>query len=323
MRKIIFCLPILSALAFAAPSWYMNTQVKPYELIGYGEGYSAEAAASRAKEDIASQIKTKIDSSLSQNIKVTNGKAESQSAQKLKVTTEAMLSGIEKVKEEVELGVYYAAYKYDARAFEVRFAAKAPKSICQGKSGSQTIENTKLFRAITEELGCQPKIRLTKQNGVYMIGSQDIALAADAEMERIFFERQAPMLSLIPTKKQPKNMESISFFIKSQKDGYVTFFDVYDDGKVTAVAVNAKIKKMQTLKIPDETNKDLELVMSDNDGKNSTDMFVAVFSESEMDFGSFERMEEGVATEKAYKLDELFWIMDRHIFSTSIIKTVK
>lgn len=323
MKKIALSLPLASMLAFAAPSWYMNTAVKPYELIGYGEGDSAESAAGRAKEDIASQLKTKIDSTVSQSTKVKNGKVDSESAQKLKVTTEAMLSGVEKIKEEREGGTYYAAYKYDVRPFEVRFAARATKAVCQGKSGSTTLEYTKLFKAITEELGCQPRIKLVRQNGVYTISSQEVALAANTEIERMFFGRQSPSLSINSSKQQPRSGESISLTLKSQKDGYVSLFDVYDDGKVTVVTANAKIRKMQPLKIPDETNKELELVMSDNDGKNSTDMFVAVFGESELDLGGFERMEEGVATDKAYKLDELFWMMDRHPFATVIIKTVK
>lgn len=323
MKKIAFCLPLASALLLGAPSWYMNTTVKPYELIGYGEGDSVESAAGRAKEDIASQLKTKIDSTISQSTKVKNGKVDSESTQKLRVTTEAMLSGVEKLKEEREGNTYYAAYKYDIRPFEVRFAAKATKAVCQGKSGSATLEHTKLYKAIAEELGCHPKIKLVRQNGVYTISSQEVALAANAEIERMFFGRQSQSLSITASKQQPRSGESISLTLKAQKDGFVSLFDVYDDGKVTIVTANAKIKKMQSLKIPDETNKDLELAMSDNDGKNSTDMFVAVLSDSELDLGSFEKMEDGVATDKAHRLDELFWLMDKHQFATVIIKTVK
>lgn len=322
MKKIAFCLPLASMLAFGAPSWYMNTIVKPYELIGYGEGDSAESAMGRAKEDIASQLKTKIDSTLSQSTKVKNGKVSSESAQKLKVTTETMLSGVEKLKEEREGSIYYAAYKYDIRPFEVRFAAKATKAVCQSKSGSTTLEHTKLFKAVSEELGCRPKMKLTRQNGVYTISSQDIALPANGEIERMFFTSHSAPLILTPSKQQPKSGESVSFSIKSQRDGYVSFFDVYDDGKVALVTANAKISKIKGLKIPDDTNKDLEIAMSDNEGKNSSDMFVAILSDSELDIGSFERMEEVVATDKAYRLDELFWLMDKHPSATTVIKTV-
>jgi hypothetical protein len=323
MKKIIFYLPLVSIFALAAPSWYMHTDTKPYELIGYGEGDSVELAASRAKEDIASQLKTKIDSMVSQNTKVKNGKADKESAQKLRVTTEAMLSGVEKLKEEREGNTYYAAYRYDARPFEMKFAAKATKAVCQGKSGSTALEYTKLFTAIAEELGCRPKIKFVRQNGIYTISSQYAALAANTQIERMFFSRSSQTLSITPSKYQPQSGESISFMLKSQKEGYVSLFDVYDDGKVTAVTLNAKIKKAQLLKIPDDTNKDLEIAMSNNEGKNSTDMFVAVFSESELDLSGFERMDEGVATEKAYRLDELFWLMDKHTFATTVVKTVK
>jgi hypothetical protein len=323
MTKTVFTLSCAAIYAFAAPSWYMNLPTKPYEVIGYAQGNSAELAASGAKEDIASQLKTKVDSAINQTIKIKNGKVGEEKIQKLKITTDALVSGMEKLREEYENGIYYAAYRYDNRPFEAKFADKSTKSVCEG-IGSRSIEDTRLYRAIKQELGCRPKIKLTRQNGSYTLSAKNISMSLlENDIERLFFSAQNDKLSITPSKTQLKNGETLSFNVKTGKDGYISLFDVYDDGKVLLVVQNAKIQREKNLKIPEDTDKNLEIAMSDNDGKNSTDMFVAIFSDKSLDLSMFEKMNENLASDRAYKLDELFWVMDKNNFASVVVRTMK
>jgi Domain of unknown function (DUF4384)/LPP20 lipoprotein len=320
LKKVLFVLAVSFSL-FAQPSWYGAIAPKPYELIGYGEGVNAKEAKASALEDIASRLKVKIDSNFESNVTIKNQELSSVKQAYLKVGSNMSLYGVAKLAEEETDGKWWAAYSYDDRPFARKFASKFGQKACEGKV-NQLLNNSPLLGALSDALGCAPKLEILREDGVYKLVSNGGAMVMDDEaIGKSLFVASHPNISLVPSKVQVVDGETISLSIKTKVAGFVNIFDIYSDGKVSLMLSNSFQKANALLRFPDDAMKDTELSLSADSG-NAMDMFVAILSSEKLELSQFEHASAKLASGSAYNYDDLLKLMQKHQATSVIIKVV-
>jgi len=116
MKKILlmFFLMSMFLVGNSIPKWYLNNGTQEYNtayyFVGLGEGESYDEASKSAQMDIASQIKTKIDSSLESKTTQVTGNENSYNKNvqlNIKSSSNEILTGVEFVKKEKSENSFY------------------------------------------------------------------------------------------------------------------------------------------------------------------------------------------------------------------------
>ena len=77
------------------------------------------------------------------------------------------------------------------------------------------------------------------------------------------------------------------FVVKSSEDGFVSIMSVYEDGTITTLVKNAKIKKDKLTNLPDEKSDATPVAGILEKGKETFDMYVVIWSDKKLNFDRF------------------------------------
>jgi hypothetical protein len=284
---------------------YLNATV----YYGEGSGKSYAEAKRKALEDVASQISVVIDSKIEETQSVKNDKYHKNfkvhSIQKTKVK----LEDYEIVEKRKENNQFFVKIKYDNIPSLDKFASKTP----------YTKEQIKNF--IKKDFGKSLGLELVRKDKKWYIKYKDILQKLDKKDFYLFFKttnRKDLKISLYNKRRNVLyNGDEFSFLIKSAKSGYITIFDVYEDGTVSILAKNLKINKKRKLIFPDENfDSVLEASLLQNQ-KETFDMYVVIFTKKKRNFDEFISAYEDVVDEELYKnFDELINLIYNKTYAT-------
>jgi hypothetical protein len=302
------------------PSWYANKTLTPhtkYEVLGYGEGVTLKEAKSNAKEDIAQSLISKVESSFmssSNDIKTTT-------KSNLKVTSRLNLQNLKIVKQEQRDGVFFIALSYENLDLAYRIKKTLKLSSCQDERVGVYISTTPLYKKIVSAIGCKLDFRLDRQNAAwYLKYKENKFLLNDDEFEELFVDRQNRSFSFKSSKRVLKDKESFYFTFNSKKSGYITLLDVYENGIVTLLQPSIRITK--TLQIPPKNSQNYFEAGLVQNGVDTYDLYVAIFSKKPLDMSRFEYANSDLASsEVAYKFDELIENLDNYNYATILLRT--
>ena len=108
----------------------------------------------------------------------------------------------------------------------------------------------------------------------------------------------------------------------SKKQGYITLLTVYENGTVATLIKNISIKKAQTKNIPDEKFESVFEAGLIEEGKETFDLYVAIWSPKKLFFDQFARADEELIDNERYKnFDDLIELMGNSTFAT--VKVIK
>ena len=114
--------------------------------------------------------------------------------------------------------------------------------------------------------------------------------------------------------------DSFYFTFKTKKSGYVTFIDVYENGIVTLLQESTPIKN--TLQIPSKKSDNYFEAGLVEEGQNTHDLYIAIYSEETLDMSRFNYASEELAeSEVAYKFDELIEFLKGYEYSSVLLRT--
>jgi len=315
MNNIVSRFTLLLVLVLnlhAAPSWYHNLEKKSGNFyIGYGQGSSEQSAKKEALNDISSQISVIIDSSLSSDMGVNDGKSYKNVQDKSSLRSYAQIQGYTVKKLEIDKGQYYIALSYE----NIPSIDKFNRKLSKVKTHMPVVLNSYLSKTpISKELNKKLDFSLKRKDGLWYIKYKNIYQALDShDFSNFFTSTTNKKLSITTSKANSIMHNGDTFFFKllSKQDGYVTIFTVYEDGTVAKLMSNIVVRKNKLEHIPDEEFESVLQAGLIEEGKETFDLYVVVFSQTKKYYDRFASADEELIEDERYKnFDALISLID-------------
>ena len=311
------------------PQWYKYRRLQStvqYEIIGYGEGKTFKEAESNAKEDIALTLISKIDSSFTaQTSSYKNNFNETYSKKnesKLRITSNINLHNLKTVKQEELDNIFYVALKYKNLDLAYRIKTTIGNFKCDEKQYNNYLSQTPLIKKLSDSIGCQLNFKLDRRNEAwYLKYNEYLFLLTDSEYEELYISKKNDNFKFLSNKKVLTDGNSFYFTLNSKQSGYITLFNVYENGITTLLQPSIPINKI--IQIPPEYGGSYFEAGLVKDGVNTYDLYVAIYTQEPLDMSRFEYANEDLAeSELAYKFDELIQVMTEYEYSSIFIRTI-
>ena len=309
-----------------APSWYVHhtfKEKKSSEYLGYGEGESLFAAKALAKEAIAQTLMSLAESSsvIQSEVRKKNGVevVNKRAAFDLKITTKINLQNLEVKKQEQQNGRYYVVLAYQNLDLVYRLKKSVGDVEC-GKVDSYMTQ-TPLYAKIRSALSCDVSLQLERKNSAwYLAYKEHTFLLGDGEFEKLYVSKQSKKFDFSISKSVLRDGDSFYLSLRAKKAGYITLLDVYENGVVTLLQDSKKIdEKMQ---IPSKESKNYFEAGVLEKGRDSHDLYVAIYSQTPLDMSRFVYGDEELESdESAYKFDELIKLLNSYEYATLLVRT--
>jgi len=306
---------------YALPSWYYNLKSKNQNIyIGYGSGISEKEAKTEALSDIASAIKTKIESKFEKDASLDTTYHKNIKLKQKQITS-AILSDYKIIKLEFIDGKYYVAIEYENIPAIDKFIKKAKfnKSI---KNPKGYIYQTPLSKEIFAKLKKKIKLEIFYKDNNWHLKSEDAVVALDEKNFLKLFKTVQNSNLILTISKSPLFENDLFYFkVKSTQDGFITLFDVYENGESVILFKNIKVNKNKTIIIPSKNAK-FDLIAGVLEGNKSYDLFVVVFSKTKKVYDEFSLADEEFSKDNK-NFAELLMVMDKNVFSSIKVLTKK
>lgn len=317
MRFITLVFLLISIL-HATPDWFYNLKsTHNNELIGYGIDDTLSKAKQNASISIAETISIKIQSSVNSSKSNINGKYNKNFSTKMKSESKAILTGIEVLKSEQLLGKWYVAVKYDNSTLEEKIK-KLLSNKLKDENQNLYLKDTLLIKNLNNEVEKRINYKLIRKNNLWQIQYKDITLPiTQNNLYNLFLNKQNKAISIKANKKNFKQNNKIHFNIKHNKPGYISILYVEHNGKVGVIQSNYKSKKSFTY--PDKKNKDT-FTISNPYKQPIQEMYIAIYSDTKIDLGLFERVSDDLLDTSNFNFDKLIDILSKVEFSSYVIK---
>lgn len=306
------------------PKWYssrtIDTKAK-YEIIGYGEGKSSQEAKANAKVDIAETLNSQVTSSIAITTSVDNDDAQTQRRSNLKVTSNLNLQNVKVIKQEEQEGRFFVALQYNNLDLAYRMKTRVGKFHCDDAKRDSYLDQTPLIQRVTASLGCKLDLQLERKNSAWYLQYKEHLFAlTPKEFEELFVTTKNRSFGFKPSRDILVDGDSFYFTFHSKERGYITLLDVYANGIVTLIQPSVAIKG--SLQIPSQKSKNYFEAGVLQKGKDTYDLYVAIFSKKPLDMSRFVYASEDLASsELAYKFDELMRVLNGYRYSTVLLRT--
>ena len=314
-------------------------------LLGYGKGGSVNQAKQQALYDIANQIEVNVSGeSLSQSNKLNNS-VNTKFSNKIKTRANALLSSVEIACSDINdpSGQYHFALRYDQRDLADILTDKLIESFWQGKpnkiiwQGPSLVVQSDLIQHLNSQLvdleSAQPltiQIKLFRKDNAWYLALNDvIKLIKDSDIAQILnwhkFTKTNNFVSL-----ENEFGESISshmqagdefrFVVNTEHSGYLSVFDVYEDGRVTKIRDNMPFNNSLTL--PEHKGSFSAGLLTEN--QSTRDQYIFIVTAEQLDTRAFRQLmveEDNTQDQKNYHLSKfLFWLDKQQIVTSTALQ---
>jgi len=311
-----------------APEWFTTPPVgaKGIEYYGAGMGGDDKEAQGNARAAICSAIRTDITSGFFSKEEVKNDGYSQEKRRVLNIQTDCSLTDAEIVKRQHVDKTWYVLMKYENLTIGKKCKKWFPSSECSGEEQNTFLAKTRVIQEINAETGCTPDMRLVRRHKNWYLAHRKIEpllpLTSD-DVANLLVPYQSNKITLTPSNTELREGAVFSFTVQARQDGFVTLFNVYENGEVFIVEPNQRVKANQKITIPDPKSESEMVAGLLTPGKPSTDLYVVVYSDNEGDFSSLKRLGQQLSRdEDHFKFDELLEIMVQHEFSATVVKTM-
>jgi len=305
-----------------SPAWYMKQNLpvfNKYEIIGYGEGESFKEAEANAKEDISQRLSSEVDSSIS----VHSTDKGSMSEAKLKVTSKLNIQNVKTIKREQMENGFFVALKYENLDLAYRVQKTIGNVECKNEEVSSYMKETTLYQSIKKAVECELSVKLQRRNSAwYLTYKEHMFLLSDSEFEQLYTSIQNQKYSFEPSKKVLRDGDEFHFTFSADEDMYVTLLDVYENGIVTLLQASTQFSG--DLQIPSKESESYFEAGLVEEGKDTHDLYIAIFTKEPLDISRYEYANEELASsELAYKFDELINFISKYEYASILLRTKK
>jgi len=258
------------------PYWFTTppTGTKGYEYYGTGMGADDKEAQGNARAAIAASIRSDIDSGFISKEEVKKGSYSQEKRHVLSVKTDMSLTDAEIVKQEQVGKTWYVLMKYENLTIGKKCKKWLHPSECAGEKQNRFLAGTRLIREINAETGCTPDMRLVRKDKTWYLTHNRIEkllpLTSD-DVANLLAPYQSDKVMLTPSNTELREGTAFTLTVQAIQDGFVTLFDVYENGEVFVVAPNQPVKANQKITIPDAKSESEMVAGLLAPGKPSTD----------------------------------------------------
>jgi len=300
------------------PLWYKNQTIKTknsYNYIGYGEAKTLFQAKAEAKSDIAQQLLSSVESSYVEKMKDDNVTTEVN----LKVTTKIDLENISIKKQFFQDGYYFVVLGYEN--LDLGYKIKKSVKNLRCSRADNYMKKTLLYKKLYNSFGCDIDVKLQRANKQWYLKYDEYKfLLSRIDFEKLYISTPSSLFDFMISNQSLQDGEKFYFNIKTDKKGYITLLNLYENGIVTVLKSSQKITK--NLQIPSKESDiyfEAGLVDENRDGY---DLYIAIYSEKPFDMSRFVYGDEVLAKDEiAYKFDELIEILNSYDYATLLVRT--
>jgi len=217
---------------------------------------------------------------------------------------------------------YIAKQEVIDTTFFVSVATQALPSLQCSKYQNNYLAQTPLIKQANYLVGCRYDYKLKYYNKQWYLVYKTLYERVHSQQFFQLFQNMSNSNLYLDTKKYSLvDGEYFSFTIKTKKSGYITLFDVYEDGRVGVLFANIKVKKNQILTFPSLKSGELLRTTLLEPFKITQDMYVLVLSNRKLNISQFEEQKEQISSNRAYSFHYLVELLPKYIYTTIILKT--
>ena len=324
MRFFLTCVFLYTFIWADSPDWFYKLEpANKYEIIGYGDGKTLNEARLNAKNDIAKTISSHISSSFESQTFDKNSNIEHSVKEDITESSELVISDVMTMKEEEKDDKFFVALKYENLSLLNKLIKYGNTTLC-GKANLY-LSKTILLQKLSQELNCSAAVELTRDNNQWYLGHNKYRnIITSDNLRSLMIETSSNNLHLQATQLEVREDETYSLKIENiASRGYLSIFDLYEDGRVVLMESNIDLTKLYKTKLlyPEEIKKELQLsggVLKV--GHDSLDLFVVIVSEKPLLLSSFIPMGQEIEkSEMAFGADHLFELMEKNSFATTVV----
>ena len=317
---------LMTQLSADAPIWFGSLQSSAdYEIIGYGEGLTLDEAKTNAKSDIAKSIRSHINSSFSTQTSVNNSTVDHNAQSTISESSNLTISDVELKKSEQNNGRFYVALRYENLPLSTKLAKSGGQSLC-GKTNAYLAQTPAILK-LSGDLNCSVAVNITRENDGWYLGRGEYRSSMNnADFRELMIETSMGALRVKSNHSLVNEGEAYALNLEGLPiSGYLSLFDVYDDGKVVLMENNinlAKISKKAFL-YPDDIRDDFQLSGGVSEaGRDALDLYIVLVSSEPLKLSSFIPMGQKVERgERAFAVDRLLVLMQNNSFATTVVTT--
>ena len=326
MRSVLVLIAFMAQLSADAPTWFGSLQNSAdYEIIGYGEGVTLDEAKSNAKSDIAKAIRSNIKSSFTAQTSVDNSTVNHNAQSNISETSNLTITDAELKKSEQNNGRFYVALRYENLPLSTKLAKRGGQSLC-GKSNAYLAQTSTALK-LSSDLNCSVSVDITRENdGWYLGHGEHRNIMNKADLRELMIETSTGALRLKSNHTLVNEDEAYTLNLDGlPASGYLSLFDVYDDGRVVLMEnnINLASKSKKAFLYPDDIREDFQLSGGVLEaGNDALDLYVVLVSSEPLKLSSFipmgQKVEKG---ERAFAVDRLLALMQNNSFATTVVTT--
>ncbi|MGF1868880.1 LPP20 family lipoprotein [Photobacterium indicum] len=292
MRKLVLLSVLISSWAIASPSWYGEVPSNTTLNYGFGEGSSYQQAKEMAYHDLAKSIESRVVGKVSSGKEYKDGKlSKTASSQKTSVSDIVFRNNVTVNKSEQVEGVFYLQVQYDPESFAQKLDKWLKQAECK-PSLHPYWQQTNLLQNWVSQYNCLPNVEIERFAGGWQLTHNAGHLVLpEAQYSHLFFNQSADSLSIKSTQTRLKQGEYYFINLETDSSGYLSLFQVYEDGSTGVLIENKKVESNSNIEFPNRNEYDgIEALLSEN--QETYDTNIALLCHQKIDTSRFEKLDE-------------------------------
>ena len=189
------------------------------------------------------------------------------------------------------------------------------------------LAQTSTVATLASNLNCSVSVDITRENDGWYLGHGEHRNSMNnADLRELMIETSMGALHVKSNRSLVNEDEAYTLNLYGLPvSGYLSLFDVYDDGRVVLMENNINLagKPKKAFLYPDDIRHDLQLSGGVSEvGRDALDMYVVLISDEPLKLSSFIPMGQNVEKgESAFAFDRLLALMQNNSFATTLVTT--
>lgn len=291
MNKALL-LSFVSTGVLASPSWYGEVTHNTELTYGYGQANSYQLAKDNAYQDLAQSIESRITSEVTTDKTFVDGElSKTVTSKKTSLTDVVFRNNVTISQSEQIDGTFYLKVQYDPTSFSQKLSQWLAKPECQSPLHPYW-SKTAMFSNWVSQNHCLPHIEIERFAGGWQLTNDSGHLVLpEGQYNHLFFNSPSSSIELESTQARLKSGDHYFINLTSNTSGYLSLFQVYEDGSSGVLIENKPVEPGSNLQFPDNRLYDgIEALVVTGQGTYDTN--IALLCPQKIDTSRFEKLDE-------------------------------
>jgi len=272
---------------YTTPLWYELRLVETplFSKTGYGVSHNYATAIENAKKDLRSQ----------------SG-----------VADEKSMTSVKPIKSEKIGSSYFIAVVHQ----------ELPTLACNTPIQNAFLSKSSLIQEANRLTQCPYDYQLSYINEKWHLKYKTIfETLSEKDFATFFVTVSNDNISLKSSKNSFREGEGFHLLLSAQKDGYISLFNVYEDGKVGLIFENEKISKKREIIFPSATSGQEFVATLNTPNEATKDLYFVIYSPKKVDLSYFEEQSSNLVSKKEFRFNDVLKLCEDKEFATIVLQT--